>query len=177
MKIFKMLKIADYFTISNIICGFISIIFSINGNFLYACIFMLLSVLFDFFDGKIARYFKQTNDLGKELDSLSDIVSFGLTPAIFGYCIMLYGSFFYNLNYYLYIIALVFFISCALLRLARFNILKIKGYIGMPVTINGIIFPLFYFIFNTTIYFNIILIFTFFITALLMISEIKFKKI
>ncbi len=169
MKIIKMLKFADLFTILNLVCAFVSIIFSIKNDFFLASIFLLLCVLFDFLDGKIARFMKSENKFGKELDSLSDIVAFGITPVIFGFCI--------GLDNILLISSLIFFLICSQLRLARFNILNIKGYIGMPVTLNGIIFPLLYFTLFNTIYFINILFFIYFILGILMISDIKFKKI
>ena len=89
MKIKEILKLADFFTIGNLIFGVLSIFYAILGLFTYAAIFLLIAVLFDFLDGKIARMSKKATEqgkqFGKQLDSLADIVSFGVAPAVFGF--------------------------------------------------------------------------------------------
>lgn len=76
---------------------------------------MLIAVLFDFLDGKIARYFNQESDLGKNLDSLCDLISFGLAPAIF---VSLLN------NLLIIFILSVVFVCLGAYRLARFNSTK-----------------------------------------------------
>jgi len=170
ISMMKNLKIADYFTLGNFISGILAIIFAINMEFTISAILILLAVVFDFLDGRIARKLKQTNELGKQLDSFSDLVSFGLAPAIFGYQ--------QGLNSLVAIIILIFFSLCGMLRLARFNITKIKGFEGVPITTNGIVFPLVYFIFLFAgKSFNDYILIIYLLMGLLMISRIRIKKL
>src|SRR3989338_11208735 len=89
MKMKDILKVADFFTMGNLIFGMLCIYYAIGHSFIYAAIFLLIAMIFDFLDGKVARISKKITDqgrhFGKELDSLSDVVSFGVAPAIIGY--------------------------------------------------------------------------------------------
>lgn len=166
MKIFKILKLADYFTMGNFLSGFLAIIFCFNGGIKTAAFLLMLAMVFDFLDGKVARWTKKQNDFGKELDSLSDVLSFGVAVAIFGYA--------QGLNDILSIAVLSFFSLCGMVRLARFNVSKTKGFIGMPITANGLIFPILFFIMGS---FNKYVLIAYLVSGMLMISDIKIKKI
>lgn len=166
MKIIRMLKLADYVTMGNFISGLLAIMFSLRAEFTIAALLIIAGVLFDFFDGRVARWTKQENELGKQLDSLSDVLTFGVAVAIFGFT--------QGLNSTLSIIVITFFALCGMLRLARFNVTKTKGFIGMPITANGLVFPVAYFIFGT---FNEYMLIPYLVMALLMISDIRIKKI
>ena len=107
-------------TLGGVCLGISSIKFSIDSNFNLAVIFILLAAIFDALDGRIARFIKGTSEFGKELDSLTDFVSFGIAPAFILY--------FWELNNYGKIgwaITLVYSVCCVI-RLARFNITKIE---------------------------------------------------
>lgn len=164
MKIIKEMKLADVVTTMNLVCGVISIFLSISQRFMWAAIFMLISVLSDFLDGKVARYFKVNNEFGKQLDSLADVVSFGVTPAVFAYSM--------GYNDIASTVVLMFFVICGLLRLARFNVMNVKYFIGMPITMNGIIFPIAYFAGMGNV-----MILIYLVAGFLMISDFKIKKI
>jgi CDP-diacylglycerol--serine O-phosphatidyltransferase len=109
---------------------------SINGNFKAACFAILLAFLFDGLDGKIARLLNATSDFGKQLDSLVDAVSFGVAPAILFYTFVISAYSSYNW------IAPLLFTSCAILRLARFNITSKEineiYFIGLPTPIAAV---------------------------------------
>ncbi|MFH0978278.1 MAG: CDP-diacylglycerol--serine O-phosphatidyltransferase [Candidatus Woesearchaeota archaeon] len=136
MSILKLIKLADVFTAANLVCGLLAMIFSINSLFFVASIFLFSSVFFDFLDGRIAYLLKEQNNFGKELDSLSDIVSFGVAPAIFFYCLSSRST--------VVVLSIVFFVVCGMLRLARYNITKTKDFVGVPITVNGVLFPVLY---------------------------------
>ena len=87
-KMFRLIKLADIFTLFNVALGLMSIVFSIENDFSYAAFVLLIAVAFDYLDGKIAKVLHQQNDFGKELDSLADTISFGVAPAIFGFSLM-----------------------------------------------------------------------------------------
>ena len=74
--------VPNIFTLSNMSCGIMSILMSFEGNYKLSALFILLAGIFDRYDGRVARYLKVDNDLGKELDSLCDVVSFGVAPSI-----------------------------------------------------------------------------------------------
>ncbi len=122
--------IPNLFTIMNMFCGFLSVINSSEGNFYYAASLIILAGLFDALDGLAARITKSASEFGVELDSLSDLISFGIAPAFLIYQI--------KLNVYLEIGVLIsaFYLITAALRLARFNVQLIgfeKSYFtGLP---------------------------------------------
>jgi len=85
MKILSLMKIADIFTVGNLCCGIISILLAINGLFDSSALLLFLAVVFDVLDGKIAGLLHQKNLFGKQIDSMSDLVSFGVAPALLYY--------------------------------------------------------------------------------------------
>lgn len=132
-KSFDLRIIPCFFTLANLLFGFLAIILAFNYELRYAAGMILLAVLMDSLDGKVARKFKANSDFGKELDSLSDIVSFGLSPAVLIY-IFVFQTF---LPFWgLWISAI--FAMCGALRLARFNIAEDTDYfVGIPITFAG----------------------------------------
>ncbi|MDD3364790.1 MAG: CDP-diacylglycerol--serine O-phosphatidyltransferase [Syntrophomonas sp.] len=124
---------ANTVTLVNIVFGSLSLVSTLHGNYQSAAIFILLAVVMDGLDGRIARKFGIISDMGKQLDSLCDLVSFGVAPAI-----LLYTQVLYSLPYSLGLIAAIFYIMCGAFRLARFNVLNISGYfVGIPITLAG----------------------------------------
>ena len=103
-------------TLGGVCLGISSIKFSIDGNFSLSVTLILLAAILDALDGRIARLIKGTSEFGKELDSLTDFVSFGIAPVFILY--------FWELNSYGklgWAIALIYSVCCVL-RLARFNL-------------------------------------------------------
>ncbi len=128
------INLANTLTLLNGISGFVSVILSANGFFSAAAVMILLGVVFDWLDGKAARFFNEVSTLGRELDSLSDLVTFGVAPAMLVSMI--------DKSLFSYATACLFVFSAAL-RLGRFNIQRIKGvFFGFPTTINGVLLPL-----------------------------------
>lgn len=125
--------------------GVFGIVFAMTGNLFVSIIALMFSGLCDMFDGKVARTKKkrtaEEKHFGIQLDSLSDLVCFGVLPAVIGYKLGL------DKCYLLPIVIL--FPLCAMIRLAYFNVLEIlrdgngpvKEYIGLPVTSAALIFP------------------------------------
>ena len=107
-------------TLGGVCLGISSIKYSIDGNYKLAVIFILIAAILDALDGRIARLIKGTSEFGKELDSLTDFVSFGIAPA--------FTIYFWELNNYGNVgraITLIYSICCVI-RLARFNLTKIS---------------------------------------------------
>lgn len=165
------------------ISGILGIINAFNGNILNSIILLMVAGACDMFDGKVARSKKRTKQeerFGIQIDSLSDVICFGVLPAIIGYNI--------GMNKWYSIIILLYFALGGLIRLAYFNVLEeerqdktkevLKFYTGLPITTSAIIFPIIYLICNI---FNLNLLIIYSIMMLivgtLFISKIKIKKI
>ena len=122
--------IPNIITLLSLIAGISSIKFSIQGNWKFAVLMIMLAAFFDFFDGWMARRLKKSSQFGAELDSLSDFISFGLAPSL-----LINLSFTHELGRIGWVISL-FYTICAALRLARFNIENMKEksvtFFGIP---------------------------------------------
>ncbi len=165
VQLIKPFFFVDGITLSNAILGMLSIFASISGKLKLACLFLLLAALMDFLDGKFARKFGRNSKLGKELDSLADIVSFGAAPAVLGFV--------YAGNLWI-IIPLALYVSCGIIRLAKFNVQLVKkSYFGMPITWNSIIYSALYFTGVQPNYW----FYAYVISAVLMVSPFKIKKV
>ena len=170
------IAISDIISLLNMASGFLSIVSSINRNFELAAILMIIAIIFDSSDGWVARKTNRQDDLGfgKNIDSLSDIVSFGVAPAIFIYsCINTTPGIFQAIV----ILISLFIVICGVLRLTRYNViadkLDTKDFIGFPIP--GISFAIatFYLsgLFNPYIALILSVIISF-----LMISNIRYPK-
>lgn len=127
--------LADFITSLSLLCGFVSIIFSLESHFTFASWAIILSVILDGLDGQIARRNPAPNEFGKELDSLVDVISFGIAPAILGY-IYIYKHF-----YLWATVALFIYLFSSVMRLAKYNITPkekmINYFYGLPTAVSG----------------------------------------
>lgn len=123
-KSFSMIRefhLADWFTLANAVCG-MGALFSMMTylqmedvrHVYFACGMVIAALVFDVIDGRVARWRQNTSALGRELDSLADIISFGVAPAMIAYGCGMQGL--YDR------IVLAFFVACGVSRLARYNI-------------------------------------------------------
>lgn len=121
----------NFLTVMSMFCGFYSIVSSIQGNYVAAAYAILVAFVFDGLDGKVAKALNATSKFGVQLDSLSDLVSFGVAPAVLIYMWLLipYG----RLGW----MAAFLFVACGALRLARFNVQAGKVdstfFVGLPI--------------------------------------------
>ncbi|MDQ0150525.1 CDP-diacylglycerol--serine O-phosphatidyltransferase [Eubacterium multiforme] len=173
--------IPNIFTFINLSCGVLSILstFTDGGKYIQAAILILLAGLVDRYDGRIARYLQVSSEVGKELDSLADLVSFGVAPSLLIYSLFNLKEF-GPLGLLGYIILLAFPI-CGAFRLARYNISTFNGvFTGIPITIAGCFMAFFAII---AIYIKIENINTIIPAILmilgsyLMVSNLKLKKL
>ena len=173
-------------TLGGVCLGISSIKFSIDGNFSLAVTLILFAAILDALDGRVARLIQGTSDFGKELDSLTDFVSFGIAPVLILY--------FWELNSYGklgWAIALIYSVCCVL-RLARFNLNKTNNdqewknnfFEGVPSPAGGLLIltPLIYELSDLKFDFEFSLITPYFtiLVALLLVSKIptlSLKKI
>ena len=130
------IAISDIISLLNMSSGFLAIISSINNDFRLAAISMIIAIIFDSVDGWVARKTNRQDDLGfgKNIDSLSDIVSFGVAPAIFIYsCINTTPGIFQIIV----ILVSLLIVICGVLRLTRYNVIAGKidtqDFIGFPI--------------------------------------------
>jgi CDP-diacylglycerol---serine O-phosphatidyltransferase len=143
-KPFSMIRefhLADWFTLGNAVCGtaglFATITYVQTGSvrhLFFAGALVLAAFVFDVFDGRVARWRQTHSAMGRELDSLADVISFGVTPAIIGYGCGMQGLFDRVL--------LGYFVACGVSRLARYNVTaeqlsggtgKVKYFEGTPI--------------------------------------------
>ncbi len=125
-------------TIGNIICGFVSILCVSNQRYELAAWLIVVAMALDAFDGRLARMMKSASKTGAQLDSMADLVTFGIAPAILMIktCSNFPAIFLWSVG--------LFFMICAAFRLARFNVQKEEGvnipghfFSGLPTTLSG----------------------------------------
>lgn len=163
--------IPNLLTFSNLTFGMLSILFTLTGNPRLSVIMIICSVLVDRYDGKIARKFSAVSPLGKELDSLADLVSFGAAPAV-----LCWSLFLNTYGIIGYIITIVYPIAGAY-RLARFNVTQFNNvYMGVPITVAGGIIALDCLLNLLWIKHNVVSIVLIVLLSYLMVSKIKIKK-
>lgn len=133
--------LADWFTLANAVCG-VGSLFSVMSflqlhdvkHVYFACALVPAALVFDVLDGRIARWRQRSSAMGRELDSLADVISFGVAPAAIAYACGMQG--FYDRG------VLVLFVACGVSRLARYNVTaeklseggdKVKYFEGTPI--------------------------------------------
>jgi CDP-diacylglycerol--serine O-phosphatidyltransferase len=116
-------------TVGNMFCGFLAILYATSGRFEKAIIAILIAILLDGLDGRVARRLNATSKFGIEYDSFSDVVSFGIAPAV-----LIYYWAFHHIADDFGVIVTFFYGVCAASRLARFNISteNLKNFVGLP---------------------------------------------
>ncbi|PIP21022.1 MAG: CDP-diacylglycerol--serine O-phosphatidyltransferase [Candidatus Omnitrophica bacterium CG23_combo_of_CG06-09_8_20_14_all_40_11] len=174
--------LANFLTVLSLFFGFLSIIFSLESHFTFASWAIILSVIFDGLDGQVARKNPVPSEFGKELDSLADVVSFGIAPSILGY-IFIYRTF-----YFWATLALFIYLFCSVMRLAKYNITpkdKLADYFyGLPTTVSGGILASFILIFRKgkdvsplPQYVPVIFLFMVLLVAFLMVSRVRYLNL
>lgn len=169
-------SIPNLFTIANLFLGIIAIIFVFNAEPELAAIMVLIAMLTDGLDGRVARALNVQSDFGKELDSLSDVISFGVAPAFITYVVAFQGIQPPALGW----LVTAIFPICGALRLARFNVVAgTPGYfIGLPIpAAGGVLCTLA--LFHNTLHASVLILSTLAL-SFLMVSNIKypsFKKV
>lgn len=126
--------IPNMLTALNLVFGVLSILSTYNGELQLAAFLIVAAMISDGLDGRVARFFNVSSEFGKELDSLCDLVSFGVAPAFLAYVFLLKEA-----GTTGYVVA-AFFAVCGAMRLARFNVNTgtVKGYfMGLPIPAAG----------------------------------------
>jgi CDP-diacylglycerol---serine O-phosphatidyltransferase len=182
--------VPNLFTIGNIFCGYYSIISTVRGNWDDAAVLIGIGYILDGLDGRIARLTKTTSEFGVQLDSLADVITFGVAPALlafhwgFGASDGLEGSVAKNVRQ-LGSVASFLFVVCGTLRLARFNIQAKKPpettskryFVGLPIpAAAGMLAAVVHFFKTPTLMVGSALLWSFLIllVAFLMISTVRY---
>ncbi|OZM57785.1 CDP-diacylglycerol--serine O-phosphatidyltransferase [Lottiidibacillus patelloidae] len=161
---------ANALTVLNLSFGSAAIIFLLNDNLVTSFILILLAALCDRFDGLVARKLNIVTDFGKQLDSLCDLVSFGIAPAF-----LLYAAVLHQFGVPGVIFTIIFVVTGAL-RLARFNLSESSAvFTGLPITAAGSLLAISSLL--VTKWPPQVFMYLILILALLMISNFKMKKI
>lgn len=173
--------LANFLTTLSLICGFVSIIFSLESQFTFASWAIILSVICDGLDGQVARRNPVPSAFGKELDSLVDVIAFGIAPSILGY-IFIYHEFHFWAT-----LALFIYLFSSVMRLAKYNITpkqKLANYfIGLPTTAAGGILASFILIYRKKggillgSFVPVIFLVLVLLLAFLMISRVKYLNL
>lgn len=141
LSMIRSFHLADWLTLGNAACG-VGALFSVMSHvqsrdvqhLLFACALILLAFVFDVLDGRVARWRQKTSLLGRELDSLADVISFGVAPAIIAFGAGMDGLWDR--------VILIYFVACGVSRLARYNVTaetlaqgsdKVKYFEGTPI--------------------------------------------
>ena len=159
-KPFSMIRefqLADWFTLGNAVSGigalFSTMTYLQTGDIrhiYFTCGLLVAALIFDVLDGRIARWRQKTSAIGRELDSLADIISFGVAPAMMGYAMGMNGLFDR--------IVLAYFVACGVSRLARYNVTaeelsaggdKVKYFEGTPIPTSLLIVGILFFAAST----------------------------
>jgi len=173
-----MKNLPNIVTCLNLYAGCLSCVMSlVYGNYVGAFFFILLAASFDFLDGFLARLMKAYSPLGAQLDSLADVVSFGIAPGFLIYSFLVNSSIAGTLGVYIPFSAFLVPVFAAL-RLAKFNIdsRQTSSFLGLPVPANGLFWGAFIPCITLTesnhIFFTVLIITLIFIFCILMISEL-----
>src|SRR5512139_729046 len=168
----------NLFTTGNLFCGFWAIISVFQEKFFYAAVAILLACVFDVLDGKVARLSGATSKFGVQYDSLADLVSFGVAPALlaFSWALRPYGRFGW--------LAAFLFVVCGALRLARFNVMSASGetkyFKGLPIPVAASMIALTILLYlrliETGWVKDIVILVMIYILAFLMVSSIQYAS-
>ena len=168
----------NLFTTGSLFCGFYAIIAAFNENYLHAAVAIAIAVIFDGIDGKVARLTKTTSRFGVEYDSLSDLVAFGVAPAIlvFAWALRPYGKFGW--------LAAFLYVACGALRLARFNVqvdtVESRYFRGLPTPgAAGFIVATVFLLYRLDVQgevTNLFILLMIYLLAFLMVSNIRYPS-
>jgi CDP-diacylglycerol--serine O-phosphatidyltransferase len=173
--------IPNFLTCCNLVCGCIGIILLLEGSATPTAYLVWAACIFDFFDGFAARWLKISSPIGKELDSLADMVSFGVLPALFMYNTLSFESPFSYLPYIALLMAV-----CSALRLAIFNLDETQSdsFKGLPTPANALFItaipfldsPVFDFVHSPVVLAAITIIFSLLLVSRIDLFALKFKN-
>ncbi len=170
------LLLPSMFTTGNLFCGFYSIVRTFNHDFERASWAIILAGVFDLLDGRVARITRSQSDFGMEYDSIADVVSFGVAPALLAYIGFLepYGQLGWA--------GAFFFAACGALRLARFNSnadeMPKSYFVGLPIPAAAYLIAAAVIAYHSLHFFYpaMVMLFLVFALGLLMVSVVRYRS-
>ena len=164
------------FTVGNIFCGYYAILSTMHGNFDLAAHAIGIAIILDVLDGRIARLTNSSTDFGLQLDSLADVISFGIAPSLLA---LVWGL--STLDNRLAWIAAFTFTICGAMRLARFNVQagNLRHFVGLPIPAGGGAIAAIVHFFGNPIQSRVgsnLMVAAIFLLAFLMISTIRYSS-
>jgi CDP-diacylglycerol--serine O-phosphatidyltransferase len=163
-------------TLGGMFCGFYAILAAFKGHFIYSAWAILIAIIFDGLDGWVARLTNSTTKFGIELDSLSDLVAFGVAPAVlmYSWALQPFGRVGWG--------AAFLYVICGALRLARYNVqmgsTESKAFTGLPIPGAGVVLASLVLFYNEVLGSqsgkNYLILFLIFLLAALMVSTVRF---
>lgn len=169
-------SIPNAITFANLALGILSILEINKRHFYIAALLIILAAFIDRYDGRVARYLNVSSELGKSLDSLSDLISFGVAPGI-----LIYTKFnFMDINYLkVYsLFFLIIYVVCGAYRLAKYNVSEFNGtFVGIPITISGFVLALYSLAMPYNAISKPLSAILLMLCAYLMVSKYEFKKV
>lgn len=182
----RLFTVSNFITLSNLLCGCLGILAVLQeGDLRKAGLFIGAALILDFFDGFVARLLKESSELGKQLDSLADVVSFGVLPGFILWALISDSGYLPQNTAYMTFLIPVF----SALRLAKFNIdtRQSMSFIGLPTPANAMVIAVFPYLAESSpeiadILFNswflpvYILVFSYLLVAEIPLPALKFKN-
>lgn len=163
-------------TFANLSFGVLSLLAVLKSNYIAAAVYIIIAALIDRYDGKIARRLNVSSEIGKELDSLADLVSFGVAPAI-----LIFHKFSFadvHLLKQIGVILLLMYIISGSYRLGRYNISTFDGnFSGVPITIAGLILSVYSLVVPSKPVFLFVSVVLLLLLSVLMVSKLKLRKV
>lgn len=167
-------------TCLNLFSGCCGVWLAFKGNFVGATLAIMLSAIFDFMDGMVARLVNAYSEMGKQLDSLADVISFGLVPGAMVFSMLSPDGFFQNYTFLAFLIPIF-----SALRLAKFNIdeRQTTSFIGLPTPANAIFWAgialsfLDWFSANYLVLIGLIIVFSYLLVSEIPMFSLKFKNL
>jgi CDP-diacylglycerol--serine O-phosphatidyltransferase len=178
-----MKHVPNFITCLNLFAGCLACVAAFNGNYTASALFIYLAALFDFFDGMAARLLHAYSPIGKELDSLADVVSFGVAPGLILYSLLTAYAPISLVSIALFAFLIPIF---AALRLAKFNVdtRQSESFIGLAVPANAIFFASFAMNFQApsgiwalVLLLSLIVVFCFLMVSEIPMFSLKFKNL
>jgi phosphatidylserine synthase len=168
-SIFSSVEFPHMLTLIHLVLGMVSVMFAVSGDFLLASVCMIVAVVFDLLDDKVAKIMKKMTSFGYALERIAGLVSFGVAPVVLAYQTTPdTGS-----GWIFAVIIYIVFLCAAALQIARMHVSeKEHHYEGLPVILNGLVIPLFYFVGLTKWYPLIFILF-----AIGMVSSFRIRKV
>jgi CDP-diacylglycerol---serine O-phosphatidyltransferase len=163
-------------TVGNIFCGYYAIVATMHGNYESAAQAIGIAIILDMLDGRIARMTNSTSEFGLQLDSLADVISFGIAPSILAFVWGLSA-----VDHQWGWIAAFTFAICGAMRLARFNIQteRFRHFVGLPIPAGGGTIAAIVYFFADPIknpFYAILMVGTVFALSILMVSKIRYSS-